>query len=129
MKNLSEKLDRYAISLSAMCVIHCLFVPLLVALLPAFGATFFSDEAFHRWLLIGVLATSSSALFLGCKKHNQWRILGYGTAGIGVLFFAAFFAHDLMAEEGEKLLTILGSVLLVISHYKNFNLCQTGRCH
>ena len=129
MKDLTSKLDKFAISFSALCVLHCLLLPLIVALLPAMGAMFFTDESFHRWLLLGVLLSSLSALTLGCKKHKQWKLFGYGTLGIAVLLFAAFFAHDLMPEEGEKLFTIIGSLIVAFSHYKNFNLCQTGQCH
>ncbi len=129
MRDLTSKLDKFAISFSALCVVHCLLLPLITALLPAVGAMFFSDESFHRWLLLGVLLTSLGGLTLGCKKHKQWQLFGYGSFGIAVLLFAAFFAHDLMPAEGEKLLTIFGSLIVAFSHYKNFNACQTGRCH
>lgn len=129
MKDMTNKLDKFAIGFSALCVVHCLFLPVLIAAIPAFGAMFFTDEVFHKLLLVGVLLTSLSGLILGCKKHKQWRIFGYGSVGIVILIFAAFFGHDFMGVEGERLFTIIGSLVVAYSHYRNFNLCQIGKCH
>ena len=47
--------DRLAIALSSLCVIHCLATPLLLIILPSFGALFAdSHELFHQIILFFV---------------------------------------------------------------------------
>ena len=55
--------DRLAIALSSLCVIHCLATPLLLIILPSFGALFAdSHELFHQIILFFVLPVGLAAL-------------------------------------------------------------------
>jgi acid stress-induced BolA-like protein IbaG/YrbA len=70
MKALPISTDKIAISLSTLCVIHCLSLPLLVALLPSFTVLSLHGEAFHFWMVVAVIPISLFALQMGCKKHK-----------------------------------------------------------
>ena len=120
-------LDKSAISLSLLCMAHCLILPSLLILLPAVLAVPLGDELFHKALLICVIPLSAIALFLGCRKHKSWNILSWGLLGLAVLIFAGFFGHDLVGETGEKLATIVGSLFIILSHYKNYRLCSNHK--
>ena len=41
-------LDKFAISSSTLCAIHCVALPFIVGVFPAIGASIFADEAFHH---------------------------------------------------------------------------------
>jgi hypothetical protein len=71
MKALPISTDKIAISLSTLCVIHCLSLPLLVALLPSFTVLSLHGEAFHFWMVVAVIPISLFALQMGCKKHKK----------------------------------------------------------
>jgi hypothetical protein len=40
------------------------------------------------------------------------------------MLMAVFFGHDIAGESGEKILTLLGAILVVIAHWGNFRRCQ-----
>lgn len=128
MKSLpdSQLLDRTAIGLSALCLVHCLALPLLLALAPPLAALPVADEHFHLWLVYLVLPTSLLALFLGCRQHRRWTVLAWGLSGVGVLLLAALLGHDVLGEAREKALTVLGAVLVAIGHGLNFRLCRSS---
>jgi len=121
-------LDRSAIGLSVLCLLHCLALPLVLVAGSSFTALWAADEWFHQLLVVLVLPTSIVALLLGCKKHKRWAVLAWGFCGVGVLTLAALFAHDLVGEAGEKILTVIGSMLVVVGHAYNFRLCRSEVC-
>lgn len=121
-------LDKTAIGLSAICAIHCLALPVALALLPSLALLPVADESFHLLLVWLVLPTSVVALALGCKRHQQWQVLAWGIAGLAVLVFAAALGHDLLGENLEKWTTVAGASLVATGHVLNYRHCQTADC-
>ena len=129
MKLLSLYADKLAISLSMLCLLHCLALPLLLVIIPSLATLPMAQESFHFWMVIAVLPTSIYALTLGCKKHRNYTVVSYGLVGLAILFAAVlldehFLAEHLFGEVGEKLLTTIGAILIAIAHVKNFTLCR-----
>ena len=124
MINLQPITDKTAISLSLLCTIHCLVLPLLVVLLPSITALPLQDEVFHVWMVIAVLPVSAYALTMGCKNHKRYKILLIGGFGLFILSIVAFFGHDLLGEELEKAFTVIGAMIIAIAHIWNYRLCQ-----
>ncbi len=124
MKALPISTDKIAISLSTLCVIHCLSLPLLVALLPSFTLLSIHGEAFHFWMVVAVIPISIFALQMGCKKHKNLTIGLIGLAGLTMLLLAVMFGESHLGEIGEKGLTTLGAILIALSHVKNYRLCR-----
>lgn len=128
MINIQAIADKTAISLSFICTLHCLAVPLTVALLPTMTAINLGDEAFHLWMVIAVIPTSILALSMGCKKHRDYRVLLLGISGLSLLILAAFFGHDFLGESGETAATVLGAIFIAAGHLLNHRLCQRSHC-
>jgi len=124
MKQLSSYTNNLSIGLSALCVVHCLATPLLIALLPSLAALPLENEAFHRWLLIAVIPTSLFSLFMGCKQHKKYNVFVIGV--IGLLFLiSAMFVEDLAnGELLEKVFTVIGAFIIAIAHFMNFRFCR-----
>jgi hypothetical protein len=116
----SESLDAVAVGISALCVVHCLATPLLVVVFPIIGGTLFANHAFHAWLLVLVLPTSTLALYFGYRRHQQARVLWLGAVGMGILTIAAILGPDTLSEGGERLTTSAGGLVLAIAHVLNF---------
>ncbi len=121
-------LDQTAISLSLLCAIHCFAVPIALALLPSLAVVPLVDEHFHVLLAVLVVPTSFIALFLGCRMHQRWRVLGWGVPGVLILVFTALFGHDLLGEIGERAFTVFGAGLVTLGHLLNFKLCRETEC-
>ena len=120
----TNNLNGLAIGLSALCVVHCLATPLLIILLPSLAALQLDNEAFHRWLLIGVIPTSMFSLLMGCKQHQFYRVLTIGLGGLLVLVSAIFVEDLRYGEILEKVLTVSGACIVAFGHYLNFRLCR-----
>ncbi|REL36286.1 MerC domain-containing protein [Thalassotalea euphylliae] len=125
MKLLSLYADKLAISLSMLCVLHCLALPLLLVIVPSLAVLPMAQESFHFWMVMAVLPTSIYALTLGCKKHRNYTVVSYGLAGLATLLAAALFGEHLLGEMGEKLLTTVGATIIAVAHVKNFSLCRS----
>lgn len=121
-------LDKASISLSVVCAIHCLLLPLALVLIPSMAVLPIADERFHQLLVVLVLPTSLFALTIGCRRHRQWRVMVCGALGLTVLFLTVLAGHEMLGEFGEKSLTLLGAILVAISHIINFRQCKTTKC-
>jgi len=126
MSQIRPKADVLAVTLSIVCVLHCLLLPVVVITLPSVTSFFLADEEFHVWMVIAVLPISSIALFNGLKQHQNSSILALGVIGLLVLVGAAFLGHDFLNESWERLLTVLGTALLTVAHIRNFYLWKAS---
>lgn len=128
MKLSSVATDKVAISLSMLCLLHCLAVPLLIAVVPSVAAMAFTDESFHLWLVLAVFPTSIYALTMGCKRHKQKKVVMLGGIGLTLLVLALVLGSIFHNEVIEKTLTAMGTLLIGFSHFQNFKLCQKTSC-
>lgn len=125
----AARLDRAAVLLSGICVLHCLLAPIALTLLPIVSiSAFWEDMLFHRLMLFVVLPTSSIALFIGCRKHRDWKILSTGIIGMMALVLIAIAGHDVFTPVQEKIATSCAGIILAVSHLLNFRACQRITC-
>lgn len=128
LARLNLPLDGTAIAMSAACIVHCLFLPVLIALLPILGATALADQSFHILLLALIIPTSGLAFYLGCREHGGGAVLWLGGLGIGTLAVAAWLGVEHLGIAGEKLATAAGGTMLAAGHVLNFRRCRARRC-
>jgi len=125
----STTLDKFAILLSGVCFLHCLFTPVLVTMLPILSlSVVVEDLLFHQLMLWVVLPTSLVALFLGCRKHKKLSIVATGAVGMSILIAVAIFGHDWFGITAEKVVTTIGGLVLALSHYLNYQACKSVTC-
>lgn len=124
MKTAQMLTDKLAISLSLLCTIHCLALPIFLALLPSMAALSLDNESFHFWMVVVVLPTSLYALTVGCKQHKRYRLLILGSIGLALLIMALALGEERIGEAGEKILTLLGAALIAVGHGFNYRLCR-----
>ena len=125
----STSLDKFAVLLSGVCVVHCLLTPVLITLLPIISLSAFAEDLlFHQLMLWFVLPTSCIALFIGCRKHRNPAILASGIIGMLMLVVIAFYGHDLFSSWGEKVATSTAGMILACSHILNYRACQKLIC-
>lgn len=125
--SVSRYFDRIAIALSAVCILHCLAVPLLAVILPIAFVGLGTDAHFHEWLLWAVVPTSLFGFGFGLRYHQRYWIPSVGTIGLVIVAFAAIVAHASWDRWQEMLLSTIGSVVLVVAHW--FNFVEVRRSH
>jgi hypothetical protein len=119
-------LDLMAMLFSGLCLLHCLALPLLIAILPLAFSSVVADEHFHRWMLLGVVPTSVLALGWGWRHHRSNLVAGCGVLGMALMSYAAFAG---ISEFGDRLYTVSGALLLAIGHLRNYQLRHHGHDH
>lgn len=113
----SNWLDWAAVGLSALCLVHCLALPLFVAVLPLLAQ--FSEGHLHAQMLVVVVPLSITALALGYRRHRNSRIAVTGFLGMLLLTIGATIAHDEWGIIADRAFTIAGAFLLASAHYLN----------
>ena len=125
--NTQVRADKLSISLSLACMIHCLLMPSFLILTSGFLALSIDNELIHKVFLIIVLPVLY-ALITGYNNHKILSYLYIGILGLWLLFFAVFFGEGVFGEFTEKTLTLLGSLIVASSHYKNYKACKELDC-
>ncbi len=121
----TDWLDGAAVLLSALCLVHCLLLPLIVAGLPLLAQ--FSDGHLHAQMLIVVVPLSVVALGLGFRGHQNRRIIAIGATGLLLLIVGATLAHEYLGIFSDRLLTTAGALVLAMAHYHNTVLARRHR--
>ncbi len=126
---LQSYFDRIAITLSCICVIHCIAFPIIASLIPFLAITLQHGHAlhefwFHHFILIFILPFSIFAIIAGYRRHRQILPIIIATIGLSILVFTALFAGTLISNqviphEGETWLTLAGGVVHAIAHIMN----------
>ena len=128
MFNGKIKIDGVAISLSFLCVVHCLFTPSFIILAPNFLAFSFDNEFIHYLIILLAIPISLYALTSGYRAHDRISFLFIGIFGLSILFLAILMGENILGEYGEKGLTLLGSIIVAFSHFKNLKICKELDC-
>ena len=128
MKVMQEFSDKTAISLSMICLIHCLVFPSFLVILSGYFTLSYENELVHYLLLLIAIPLSFYALVNGARNHSNFMYLMMGIVGISSLIFAVTMGVELWNESGEIVFTSIGASLVAFSHYKNYKLCREVEC-
>ena len=116
-----ELVDTTGACLSFACAVHCLAMPLLVAVLPLVGLGFLVSERAELVIIIGAVGLAIGSLAWGIRHHRNWR------AFLILITALAFIATARTAVEGtfELIFHSAGGILLASAHLVNRHLCKT----
>ena len=126
-------IDNLGITISSVCAIHCLLLPAIFIIAPY---SFLASHEFHEALIYFILPCAAVAFVLGCRKHGDLKVAIMGSLGI-MLLASSILLHEIFhaEEHSEELITVLitiaGSVMLILSHLRNRKLClqEDYACH
>lgn len=107
-------LDRMAIGLSGLCVVHCLATAAALALVASaggmLGAPIIHELGLTLAMLLGLVG-----LGRGVVTHGYLLPISVGAIGVGVMAGALQMPHD----GSEALFTIVGVAILALGHQLN----------
>ncbi len=124
-------LDIASMSLSGLCVVHCLALPVLAVLLP-FLSVFTNNEWVHP-LLVVIAAPLS---LLAVASSNAWRKWQVSLPIAGGLILLAIAAFAPVGELADTMLSVTGALMIAAAHLMNYlghrlthlNSATCGRC-
>jgi hypothetical protein len=108
------RLDRLAVGLSGLCLVHCLATTVALALLSAAGG-FFGAPIIHEIGLSLAMIMGAIALGRGIVEHGYAMPSAVGALGLGVMAGALTLPHD----GSEALYTVIGVAILALGHRLN----------
>ena len=123
MKKLLGVGDAAAIGLSFLCALHCLVLPLVLALIPVMTSSL-NHSDFHRWMVMVVVPVSVFSLIMGWRSHKQYLAVVIGSIGLLLLIFSGYFGEGVLNEFWEENLTVLAATIIAVGHLCNFRFCQ-----
>ncbi|MBV7256775.1 MerC domain-containing protein [Pacificimonas sp. WHA3] len=115
-------LDRFAIGLSGLCLVHCLIGALFMAFVAASGTAVLGHNV-HQWGLAIAVPLAVVALVGGAVSHGRWEAVAVGSFGVGAMGGALLAGHG----PREIVLTILGVILVAIAHALNMRWAHPKR--
>ena len=107
-------IDRVAVAVSGLCLVHCFVTALAVATLSTVGGVLGSPIV-HEVGLALAIALGIVALGNGVKNHGRVLPLSIGGLGIGIMAAALVLPHGGI----EMAVTIVGVILLAGGHFLN----------
>ena len=111
----TNRLDRYAMGLSGLCLVHCLATSVLLALVSAAGGML-GAPIVHEVGLGLAMIMGAIALGRGILEHGYSMPSAVGGLGLGVMAGALTLPHD----GTEALYTVVGVGILALGHRLNF---------
>jgi len=107
-------IDRLAIGLSGLCLVHCLASAVLLAMLASAGGILLHPVV-HEVGLAMAIVLGTIALGRGIFEHGFMMPSAIGGLGLGVMAGALTLPHS----GGEMLYTIAGVAILALGHDLN----------
>ena len=109
-------LDASAITLSGLCLVHCLALPALAVALPLAGL-WAEQEWVHQLFALSALPITGFAMTRPFHEGARISFIVLAGSGLALLIGAAFIEglHDL-----ETPLTVVGALLLATAHIRRW---------
>ena len=110
----TQRLDRMAIGLSGLCLVHCLATAVILGLVASAGGIL-GSHWIHEVGLTLAMGLGAIALGRGVFEHGFMMPSAVGGLGLGVMAGALTLPHD----GSEALYTIVGVGILALGHRLN----------
>ena len=110
----TARLDRMAVGLSGLCVVHCLATAVLLGLVSAAGGMLGAPIVHEVGLTLAMLL-GAVALGRGIQEHGFILPSAIGALGLGVMAGALTLPHN----GSEAAFTVAGVLILALGHRLN----------
>ncbi len=148
---LHGSIDKFGAVISLACAIHCIAIPLLIALLPLSGLSFLLDQTIEKIFLIPTICLAAFSLCWGFLIHKKIQALLVYAAAASMIICAVFILphhhhghenyHNLALTSASEsatshhghpqsdpfglLLLLAGGSAIALSHLLNRHFCKS----
>lgn len=116
----NRALDKVGVWVSAMCAVHCLFLPLLLPALPILASSFVAQHWFEHSILSISIIIGFASLFIGFKQYHRQLYPMYSLS-LGAL---VYWNKDIFGVAYEPYTIAIGAGLIIGAHLVNLRLCR-----
>lgn len=120
----SRGFDGVAMSLSGLCLLHCLALPVLAVGLPFLSVV--AEAEWVHWLFVALAVPVSTYALLGLGGRRSGVLFVGAVLGLSLLIAGAAGWPD---HESEALMTIAGGLVLATVHALNWRRTRQPHDH
>lgn len=120
-----KQADRIGLTASFLCAVHCALMPVLLALLPAFGLNVGGWIDIDQTFVVFATLLGATTLTLGWRRHRAfraWALLLPGLLLVWAGSFTALHDHSLL----HAAVMVAGGLLLAGAHLLNLRLTHAA---
>lgn len=117
--------DYAGMAASALCLLHCLGIPLFLFMYPLLDSGQ-QEESLHQIIAMIVTGPVLVALIPGFIAHRKWSVLTLGLVGLGSFVLAVLMIGPRYGEAAEIVFAVAGGLMLLAAHMGNR--CYCVRC-
>lgn len=119
--NRNNWLDKLGVTATSLCALHCIFLPVLLPILPLLGLSVVAEEAFEHLVLAASMVVGFIAIFSGFHRYHR-KLYPFYSLALGGFVYAN---KGILGETYEPLIVTIGAVLIIFAHILNIRLCRS----
>ncbi len=112
--------------LSAACVAHCIFSPVLASAPAILGVQLGEEGPAHLMIATTLIATSFLVIWFSYLRHRVLWPAALASTGL-ILIGLSLLYGEALGESNERLVTVVGGALLIAGHFFNFQCARRNR--
>jgi hypothetical protein len=120
--------DKIGLTLSSLCLLHCLALPVVIVAFPALKS-FFLEDFTHKLFGSLIVVSAYLAFWPNFKIHKQKSVLIWGSIGVALIIFSVFLYEHTHNESLDHIITMIASAVLIYSHIKNIKCAHAACAH
>ncbi len=121
-------LDKIGVSVSLLCLVHCLVLPFALVGLSAWGTAGLWNTLVHTSIAVLAIPAAVLTALPGYREHRRVQVPVLLLGGALVLGLSLLL-HDVIGENGHVAATVVGSLLLLTGHVQNYRLRARCKAH
>jgi len=126
--SLRHLIDRLGASGSLLCAVHCAVLPVLLALAPSLGLSFWLSDGVELGVVVFVTLLGLFSLVVGYRRHGALRALALLVPGLCLLWLGLLYGPLHHSRLPHAVVMTLGGILVGLAHLLNLRL-NHGHVH
>ena len=115
-------LDRFGATGSMLCAVHCAVIPVLLAIAPSLGFSFWLSDGGEMTMVVFVTLLGLFSPVMGYRRHGALRSLGFLLPVLVALWAAVLVGALHHNAVPHAVVMTLGGLLVGVAHLVNLRL-------
>lgn len=109
----------------SVCAVHCLAMPLIIAVLPIMGMKGLPLGLNEQVLALLVIPLCLMGLIPGYLRHRRKYVLYMMATGFSFIIFGSYWADSLLTNGAEVPFNLIGASILIVTSVTNYRLTHS----